>query len=111
MVFEQAAVAAAGRSVEISLAQYREGAVDYQRVLDAERSLLQQQDSLAETTSSTATDAIALYKALGGGWEVRQGEPVVPTETQREMKQRTNWGDLLSQPRAPQTTENQAEKH
>ena len=111
MVFEQAAAVAAGRSVEISLAQYREGAVDYQRVLDAERSLLQQQNSLAETSSATATNAIALYKALGGGWEVRQGEPVVPAETQREMKERTNWGDLLSQPRPPQTTEHQAEKH
>ncbi len=54
---------------------------------------------------------IALYKALGGGWELRQGQPVVPAETQREMKERTNWGDLLSQPRAPETTENPAEKH
>ena len=58
--------------------QYREGAVDYQRVLDAQRSLLQQQNSLAQTRSSVATNLIALYKALGGGWELRQGEPVVP---------------------------------
>ena len=35
------------RSVEIAVVQYREGAVDYQRVLDAQRSLLQQQNSLA----------------------------------------------------------------
>jgi len=111
MVLEQAAVVAAARSVEIALAQYREGAVDYQRVLDAERSLLQQQNSLAQTRSSAVTDAIALYKALGGGWELRQGQPVIPAETEREMKERTNWGDLLSQPRAPEKTENQAEKH
>ena len=44
-----------------------------QRVLDAQRSLLQQQNSLAQTSSSVATNLIALYKALGGGWEVRAG--------------------------------------
>jgi NodT family efflux transporter outer membrane factor (OMF) lipoprotein len=110
-VFQQAAVVSAGRAMEIALAQYREGAVDYQRVLDAERSLLQQQNGVAQTNSSTVTNAIALYKALGGGWELRQGQPVVPTETQREMKQRTNWGDLLAPPRAPETVENPAGKH
>jgi NodT family efflux transporter outer membrane factor (OMF) lipoprotein len=108
MVFVQNAVAAARRSVELAVVQYREGAVDYQRVLDAERSLLQQQDSLARTTSSAATSAIALYKALGGGWALRQGQPVVPAETQREMEDRTNWGDLLSQPNAPATNETPA---
>ena len=53
--------------------QYREGAVDYQRVLDAQRSLLQQQNNLAQSRSSVATNLIALYKALGGGWEARAG--------------------------------------
>jgi NodT family efflux transporter outer membrane factor (OMF) lipoprotein len=110
-VFQQAAVVAAGRAVEIALAQYREGAVDYQRVLDAERSLLQQQNNVAQTNSSTVTNAIALYKALGGGWELRQGQPVVPADMQREMKERTSWGDLLSSPRAPETTANPSGKH
>ena len=85
------------RSVELALVQYREGAVDYQRVLDAQRSLLQQQNSLAQTRSSVATNLIALYKALGGGWELRQGQPVVPEAARRsEMKERTDWGDMLS---------------
>jgi outer membrane protein TolC len=44
-VFEQNAVTAAKRSVELSLVQYREGAADYQRVLDAQRSLLQEQNT------------------------------------------------------------------
>ena len=78
---------------------------DYQRVLDAQRSLLQQQNSLAQTRSSVATNLIALYKALGGGWELRQGQPVVPERTQNEMKERTNWGDMLvaaaARPEAP----------
>ena len=59
-----------------------------------------------------ATNVIALYKALGGGWEVRQGQPVVPEPTQREMKERTNWGDMLPEPRAPQNQANPpARKH
>jgi NodT family efflux transporter outer membrane factor (OMF) lipoprotein len=78
LTFEQNAVTSAQRSVELSVVAYREGATDYQRVLDAQRSLLQQQNNLAQTTSSVATNLIALYKALGGGWEVRQ--PITPAE-------------------------------
>ena len=31
------------------------------------------------------------------------GEPFVPESTQIEMKERTNWGDMLTQPRKPET--------
>jgi NodT family efflux transporter outer membrane factor (OMF) lipoprotein len=103
---QQGAVTAAQRSVELSLIMYREGATDYQRVLDAQRSLLDQQQSLAQTSSSVATNLIAVYKALGGGWEPREGQPVVPEGTRREMQERTGWGDLLSEPRAPETQKN-----
>ncbi len=82
--------------------QYREGASDYQRVIDAQRSLLEQQQNLATTSSSVTTNLIALYKAMGGGWEPYQGQPFVPAETETEMKQRTDWGDMLSQPRKPE---------
>jgi NodT family efflux transporter outer membrane factor (OMF) lipoprotein len=100
---EENSVKSAERSVEISIAAYQEGAVDYQRVLDAQRSLLAQENALTQARSSVATGLIGLYKALGGGWELGEGQPVVPEATQREMKERTNWGDLLSQPRAPET--------
>jgi NodT family efflux transporter outer membrane factor (OMF) lipoprotein len=105
-VFQQGSVKAAQRSVELALVQYREGAVDYQRVLDAQRSLLEHQNSLAQTRSSIATYFIALYKALGGGWDIRQGQPIVPERTQLEMRERTDWGDTLSKPRAPETKTN-----
>ena len=95
--FEKASVEAAQRSADIALAQYREGATDYQRVVDAQRQLLAQQNNLANASSSVATSVIALYKALGGGWEM-QDAPTVPLQTQQEMKQRTNWGNMLSEP-------------
>jgi NodT family efflux transporter outer membrane factor (OMF) lipoprotein len=103
--FARNAATAAQKSVDLAVVQYREGATDYQRVLDAERSLLVQQNNLAQTSSSVAANLIALYKALGGGWEPRQREPVVPQDTQRAMKERTRWGDMLSEPRAPEKRE------
>ena len=96
--FEQAAVDAAKQALDIANVQYREGAVDFQRVLDAQRVLLEQQNALARTRSDIATSMIALYKALGGGWETRAEQPVVNPATEAEMKDRTRWGDLLSEP-------------
>ena len=101
-VFEQNAVNAAQRSVEIAFVQYREGAVDYQRVLDTQRALLQEENNLAQARSSIATNLIALYKALGGGWELRKDQPIIPESTQAEMQNRTNWGRLLPAPPAPE---------
>ena len=86
---QQDAVTSAEKSVELSIVQYREGATDYERVLDAQRSLLQQQNTLAQTNSSIVTYLIAVYKALGGGWETRAGQPFVPESTRHEMRERT----------------------
>jgi hypothetical protein len=40
---------------------------------------------------------------MGGGWELRQYTPVVPDAIREEMGQRTDWGDLLSEP-PPETS-------
>jgi NodT family efflux transporter outer membrane factor (OMF) lipoprotein len=89
-------VKASKRSVDISLLQYKEGLVDYQRVLDAERALASSQDAVVSTTGSVATNLIAVYRALGGGWEIRVGKDFVPAETKEEMGKRTGWGKLLT---------------
>jgi outer membrane protein TolC len=93
---QQDAVTAARRSAELSLIQYREGAVDYQRVLLADQTLLQQENNLISLRSGVATNAISLYKALGGGWEMSVGQPFVPDDIRIEMQKRTNWGNLFS---------------
>ncbi len=95
------AVDAAHRSVDLAFTQYREGATDYERVLDAQRTLLAQENTYAQIRSSVATNLIALYKALGGGWEMRIDQPLVPEPMQDEMKQRTNWDDYFSPAPAP----------
>jgi NodT family efflux transporter outer membrane factor (OMF) lipoprotein len=90
------AVAQARRSVELSSLQYTEGLVDYQRVLDAQRSLSEQEDNLVRTEGSVGLNLIAVYKALGGGWEIRVGQDFVPQDIKQQMQERTDWGDLLS---------------
>ena len=93
---QQNAVTAARRSVELSSVQYLDGAVDFQRVLDAQRTQLQEENNLVRLRSSLATNAISLYKALGGGWETSVGQPFVTDPIKLEMEQRTDWGDLFS---------------
>ena len=63
------AVASARDSVAISTDQYKSGTVDFLQVLDAQRQLLSAQDELAQSDQTIATNLVALYKALGGGWE------------------------------------------
>jgi hypothetical protein len=66
--------------------------------------LLNRKDvKFAETRSAIAINLIAVYKALGGGWELREGKPVVPEAVQAEMAARTNWGTLLPAPSPPTT--------
>jgi NodT family efflux transporter outer membrane factor (OMF) lipoprotein len=101
VVFAQDATRAAQDAVNLSRKQYIEGATDFQRVLDAQRVLLETQNTVARTRSAVATNLVALYKALGGGWEVRRGEPVVTESTRHEMQKRTNWGKFLSKPPEP----------
>jgi NodT family efflux transporter outer membrane factor (OMF) lipoprotein len=57
------------RSLDMANGLYTEGRVNYLDVLDAERSLDQSEDQLAVSDQAISLDLIALYKALGGGWE------------------------------------------
>jgi NodT family efflux transporter outer membrane factor (OMF) lipoprotein len=96
-VFARNAADSAQQSVDLAFVQYREGAVDFQRVLDAQRSLLEEENTLADIDSSVATSLIALYKALGGGWETQQNEPYINDAIRNQMQQRTNWGEYFSE--------------
>jgi NodT family efflux transporter outer membrane factor (OMF) lipoprotein len=88
-------VDAANRSVELSLIQYRAGAADYTRVLTTQQSKLHEEDALATSRGAVTLDVIGLYRAMGGGWELRQGEELVPMTTIERMRRRTYWGGML----------------
>lgn len=70
------AVVATQRTVELADIQYRAGLTDFQNVLDSQRFLAQQQDLFASSEGQLVQNLIALYKALGGGWDTAS-EPVV----------------------------------
>jgi NodT family efflux transporter outer membrane factor (OMF) lipoprotein len=97
-LYSQNAVSAAENAVKLSTIQYREGAIDFQRVVDSERSLLTSQTALAKTQSAVVTNLVALYKALGGGWEPRQGQPVVNDKNRIEMQKRQGWDGYFAPP-------------
>ena len=92
VVYLTKAAAAAKRSVDLAFIQYSEGKTDYTTVLVAQQQLLKQQDDLVAMQGSVVTTLVSLYRALGGGWEVRQGLPYVPEEIRQEMQKRTWWG-------------------
>ena len=89
------------QSADLARLQYIEGLSTYQRVVDAQRFLTQQQNLLASVKGAVAANLIATYKALGGGWELREGRDLVPVQTREQMRQRTDWGDLLSPEERP----------
>jgi NodT family efflux transporter outer membrane factor (OMF) lipoprotein len=88
---------AARRSLTLANTIYREGYSDFQRVLDAQRALFAQQDAYIVNRSNVVGSLVALYKALGGGWDT--GTPLVDPATRAQMQRRTDWGDLLDEPR------------
>jgi outer membrane protein, multidrug efflux system len=57
------------RAAELARIRYQEGATGYLELLDAERVQLAAEDALAQSESAIDTRAVALYKALGGGWQ------------------------------------------
>jgi multidrug efflux system outer membrane protein len=69
----QRSVTAAQKSVELVLSLYRNGLTDFQNVLDTQRALAVQEDQLAQSAGLVAKNLVALYIALGGGWNL--GEP------------------------------------
>ena len=71
-----AVVADAERAVRIARDEYTNGLVDLLDVLEVQRSLYAAQDSLAQSDLAVSSDLIALFKALGGGWETPALRPM-----------------------------------
>ena len=94
-------VKAAQRSLDIATLQYREGLTDFQRVLDSQRALFLQQDSLVATQGGLMQSLVAIYKAMGGGWEQGRSRPVVDDATRETMERRSDWKGILAAPLPP----------
>ena len=69
LLHAQDAARASATAAKLAEIRYRGGMVDFLSVLDAERTELDTEDALARSRTDAATSLIAVYKALGGGWE------------------------------------------
>lgn len=65
----QRAAQAAGNAALLAQHRYSSGLVDFQTVLDTQRTQLVTQDSVAGASADLGADHVRLYKALGGGWQ------------------------------------------
>jgi len=65
----QRSVQASEDTVRLVQSLYRSGLTDFQNVLDAQRTLSSQQDTLAISQGTVVLDLIRIYKAFGGGWD------------------------------------------
>jgi multidrug efflux system outer membrane protein len=74
-----AAAESSDRAVALARERYQSGLVDFLNVLDSQRLLYQAQDQLALSEQSVTVEVIALYKALGGGWEPPPDAPAQET--------------------------------
>ncbi|MGH7178943.1 MAG: efflux transporter outer membrane subunit [Tepidisphaeraceae bacterium] len=63
------AVVANRRAVDLSTRLYNQGQTDFLNVLNSQRALFATEDALAASERTVATNLVAIYKALGGGWE------------------------------------------
>ena len=65
------AVAQNQRALGLAQSRYQEGVADFLQVLTAQQNLLSTQQQLALATTNVSANLVALYKALGGGWETQ----------------------------------------
>lgn len=78
-------VAANRASVDLATTLYTEGQSDFLAVLDAQRSLFAAEDSLAQSNRTVATNLVALFKALGGGWSEAEVNQNLPDSAERKL--------------------------
>jgi NodT family efflux transporter outer membrane factor (OMF) lipoprotein len=69
--YQKESVDWAEKATKVVMAQYEAGAVDFTRVTLIQQNLVQQQDTLAQAQGEIALGLITVYRALGGGWQIR----------------------------------------
>ena len=93
------AAEASQRAVDIAQVQYEEGSTNFNTVISNLQTYAQRQDLYVSTQGTVATNLVQVYKALGGGWEIRDNkDPVdfLPASMKDEMRERTDaWEGVL----------------
>lgn len=92
---------AARRALQTAIIEYKEGTREFTAVLTAEQNLYQAESDLARATGNVSLGFVSIVRALGGGWQVRDGNFFVDAATADEMRNRTDWGWLIPSPSEP----------
>lgn len=102
--FLRRSVQAARGAMRIATEQYDQGAISFTTVLTAEQNLLQAENTFTGALSNVPLGLTAVFRALGGGWQIRVDGNFVTAATVDQMRARTDWGNLLppiNQPQPP----------
>ena len=100
--FLRSSAEAAKGALRIAMQQYNQGATAFTTVVVAEQNLLQAESNLAVAMGNVPLGLTAVYRALGGGWQIREDGNFVDAATREQMRVRTNWGNLLPPANEPQ---------
>jgi NodT family efflux transporter outer membrane factor (OMF) lipoprotein len=84
-------VAVAQKAADSAMAAYKDGKVIVSLPLEALKILASQEDQMLGEQGACSLAMVAVYKGIGGGWELREGKELIPQEVQKRMKDRTDW--------------------
>ena len=84
----QQAAEAAGNAALLARQRFSSGLVDFQTVLETQRTQLTTQESVASSSADLSADHVRLYKALGGGWRPDDSDatPALTEDTLRKSR-------------------------
>ncbi|NOH49577.1 hypothetical protein F0262_16125 [Vibrio rotiferianus] len=85
------------RAFNISMTQYENGQISFERLLNSVEKMTRAEDSYATIKGNVANQVVALYKSLGGGWETQTGKPFLSETTAKQMQDRSDWDGLLDE--------------
>ncbi len=85
------------RAFNISMTQYENGQISFERLLNSVEKMTRAEDSYATIKGNVANQVVALYKSLGGGWEAQTGQPFLSETTAKQMQDRSDWDGLLDE--------------
>ncbi|MGR5192298.1 TolC family protein [Vibrio rotiferianus] len=85
------------RAFNISMTQYENGQISFERLLNSVEKMTRAEDSYASIKGNVANQVVALYKALGGGWEAQTGQLFLSETITKQMQDRSDWDGLLDE--------------
>lgn len=85
------------RAFNISMTQYENGQISFERLLSSVEKMTRAEDSYASIKGDVANQVVALYKSLGGGWQAQTGKPFLSETIAKQMNERSDWNGYLDQ--------------